>query len=172
QRDQAHCQTLTGDPRLQRRQLLEVAARQGVDGAGMTLYLAGVAEPWVTQQVLREAERGHEMALDALASGELPQATRLQRDAAAEALLRSAEQPSANPVAARRLRDRLASIARQRVKEAWLADPGNPARIAAAKAVYQGEPVPPLQATADPQVRSLADRYLDTLRKRQAAKDF
>lgn len=169
QRDHSHCQELTGDLRHQRRQLLEVAVRQGVDGAGMTLLSDGVREPWVMRQVLREAEDGDDAALAVLALGEIAQASRLQRDAAGDALLRSASEPAASPPEKRRLQRWLDEIARQRVMQAWQLDTGNPAKSEAAKAAYLGEGVHPLQRSTDARVLALADQYFTALKKRKLA---
>ncbi|WP_269630634.1 hypothetical protein [Pelomonas sp. BJYL3] len=169
QQDHSHCQALSGDLKQRRRQLLEVAVRQGVDGAGMALFSAGVREPWVTRQVLREAERGDDAALAVLALGEIAHASRLQREAAGDALLRSASEPAADPAEDRRLRRSLEEIARQRLLQAWQADPGNPAKSAAAKAAYLGESVPPMQGSTDAQVLALADQYFAALTRRRRA---
>lgn len=167
QRDQAHCQTLAGDLQGKRRQLLEVAARQGVEGAGMSLYADGVHEPWVMRQVLREAELGQDTALTVLALGDVPQASRLQRDAARDVLVRGVSDLSMNSPADRYLQRSLDRVASQVALEAWKADPGNTAKTAVAKAAYLGQGAPALQPSTDPEVRALSDQYLAALKRRR-----
>ncbi|MEO3712507.1 hypothetical protein [Roseateles flavus] len=169
QRDQSHCQVLNGDQKSLRRQLLEVAVRDGVEGSGVTLLLSGADEPWVASQVLREAEHGEGMALRMLASGDVPQATRLQREAARDALVRGARDPELRSDASLRIQQHLAAVERHAAVEDWRADPGNAAKAATADAAYVGKGAPQLQASSDPQVRALADVYVAALKKRLAA---
>ncbi|HLO93360.1 MAG TPA: hypothetical protein VK195_03520 [Burkholderiaceae bacterium] len=170
QRDQAHCQALHGDLKGLRRQLLEVAVRAGVEGSGVALLLSGVEEPWVTSQVLREAEGGDGMALRMLASGDLPQAKRLQREAARDAFVRGAQDPDLRSDASARIQQHLAAVERHAAVEDWRAEPANAAKAAAADAAYVGKGAPQLQGSTDPQVRALADQYLVALKKRLLAK--
>ncbi len=169
QRDQAHCQTLTGDSKILRRQLLQVAVRAGVHGSGMSLLSDGIEVPWVTQQVLREAEAGHGLALQTLANGDIPQATRLQRDAARDALVRGAQDPALNVDPFDNLQRHLVAVERHVAVEVARADPGNADKATAADAAYAGKGAPKLKPSTDPQVRALADQYLAALKKRQTA---
>ena len=169
QRDLAHCQALDGDLKGLRRHLLAVAVRAGVEGSGVALLLSGVEEPWVTSQVLREAESGDGMALRMLASGDIPQAKPLQRDAARDALVRGAKDPDLRSDASVRVQQHLAAVERHAAVEDWRADPGHAAKAAVADSAYVGKGAPQLKASADPQVHALADQYLLALKRRLIA---
>lgn len=171
QRDQAQCQVLSGDLKGLRRQLLEVAVRAGIDGSGVALLPSGVEEPWVTTQALREAEGGEGMALRMLASGDLPQASRMQRDAAREALRLGARNPDLRAEDVFRIQQHLEAVERHAAVEDWRADPNNPAKAAAADAAYVGKSAPHLQAATDPQVRTLADQCLLALERRLSGQE-
>ncbi len=167
QQDQAHCQALTGDVKVLRRQLLEVAVRAGVEGSGMDLLTDGVEEPWVMRQVLREAESGDGFGLRKLAKGDIPQATRLQRDAARDALVRGARDPALNGDPVDGLQMHLDAVERRIAMEESRADPTNATKAATADRAYRGEGAPLLQPTTDPQVRALADQYLAAVKRRR-----
>lgn len=169
QQDQAHCQVLTGDLKALRRQLLEVAVRAGVEGSGVDLWSDGNEEPWVGRQVLREAEAGDAAALRKLALGDISQATRLQRDAARDALVRGARDSSLNEELFDNVQSHLNLVERHVAVEEWRADVHNAAKAAAADAAYTGRGAPKLQPSTDMQVRALADQYLEALKKRRAA---
>lgn len=167
QQDQAHCQALSGDVKALRRQLLEVAVRGGVEGSGMDLLAEGIEEPWVLRQVLREAESGDGFGLRKLAKGDIPQATRLQRDAARDALVRGARDPALNGDRVDGLQLHLEAVERRIAMEESRADPANATKAATADRAYRGEGAPLLQPTTDPQVRALADQYLAAVMRRR-----
>lgn len=169
QRNNAFCQALSGDLKARRLQLLEVAVRAGIDGSGMDLLLAGNSEPWVTAQVRREAESGDILALRQLATVQIPPATRLQLDAARDAIVRAARDAELQGDPRNKMDDYLASVERQVALEAWALDQNNPTKRAIAKAAYQGNGAPKVEPSTDPQVTALSTRYLEALKKRRRA---
>lgn len=166
QQDLAQCQALSGDRKALRRQLLEVALLDRVEGAGMALFLEGLERPDVLAQVLREAEAGDGWAVKELALGILPAASPLQREAARDALVRGAQDPALNSDPIDNLQRHLRALERHVAVEVARADPGNAAKAAAADRAYVGGAAPKLLPSSDPQVRALADQYLVALKKR------
>lgn len=169
QQDLAQCQAVSGDRKALRRQLLEVAPRDRVEGAGMALFLEGLERPDVLAQVLREAEAGDGLAVKQVALGVLPAASPLQREAARDALVRGAQDPALNADPIDNLQRHLRALERHVAVEVARADPGNAAKAAAADTAYVGGVAPKLHPSSDPQVRALADQYLAALKRRQMA---
>lgn len=136
----------------------------------MKLFLLGNKEPFVMRQVLKEAETGHASALGTIAFGQDSSgATRLQVEAARDAIVRAARDAELRADPRNRLDGDLASVERQVALEAWALDQNNPTKRAIAKAAYQGNGAPKVEPSTDPQVTALSSQYLEALKKRRRA---